>query len=156
MKFPDFGRLVAGDRVYIFVSDRYPALLDRLFASRVEVDPEDADFFGAFAVDPERPASELEAAYGPGLAEAEMKMTIGELMLSRLGGRAEYADRLTLGPIELIVRDIDEKGKISGVGLSFEPTPPQPVIPENLRERFGGLFDRLLRRPVKEKAGEEA
>jgi cell volume regulation protein A len=156
MKFPDFGRLVAGDRVYIFVSDRYPALLDRLFASRVEVDPEDADFFGAFAVDPERPASELEAAYGPGLAEAEMKMTIGELMLSRLGGRAEYADRLTLGPIELIVRDIDEKGKISGVGLSFEPTPPQPVIPENLRERFGGLFDRLLRRPVKAKAGEEA
>ena len=49
------GRLVAGDHVYIFVPDRYPRLLDRLFASRAEVDPEDADFFGAFAVDPAPP-----------------------------------------------------------------------------------------------------
>ena len=39
-------------------------------------------------------------------------MTIGELMTARLGGRAEYADRVTLGPIELIVRDVDEKGRI--------------------------------------------
>ena len=46
---------MAGDHVYIFVPDRYPRLLDRLFASRAEVDPEDADFFGAFAVDPGPP-----------------------------------------------------------------------------------------------------
>ena len=52
MRFQDMGRLMAGDHVYIFVPDRYPRLLDRLFASRTEVDPEDADFFGAFAVDP--------------------------------------------------------------------------------------------------------
>ena len=71
MKYQDAGRLVAGDHVYIFVPDRYPRLLDRLFASRTEVDPEDADFFGAFAVDPARPAAELEADYGPGLTEAE-------------------------------------------------------------------------------------
>ena len=51
-RFQDMGRLMAGDHVYIFVPDRYPRLLDRLFASRAEVDPEDADFFGAFAVDP--------------------------------------------------------------------------------------------------------
>ena len=57
MRFQDMGRLMAGDHVYIFVPDRYPRLLDRLFASRAEVDPEDADFFGAFAVDPARPAA---------------------------------------------------------------------------------------------------
>ncbi len=71
MRFQDMGRLMAGDHVYIFVPDRYPRLLDRLFASRTEVDPEDADFFGAFAVDPARPAADLEAAYAPGLSEAE-------------------------------------------------------------------------------------
>jgi len=59
MRFQDMGRLAAGDQVYIFVPDRYPRLLDKLFASRAVVDPEDADFFGAFAVDPARSAAEL-------------------------------------------------------------------------------------------------
>ena len=107
MKFQEAGRLVAGDHVYIFVSDRYPRLLDRLFASRTEVDPEDAEFFGSFAIDPVRPAADLEAAYGPALTEAERKMTIGALVVARLGGRAEYADRVVLGPIELIGEMLD-------------------------------------------------
>ena len=42
-------------------------------------------------------------------------------MQQRLGGRAEYADRMTLGTIELIVRDVDEDGRIISVGLSLEP-----------------------------------
>ena len=84
MKYQDAGRLVAGDHVYIFVPDRYPRLLDRLFASRVDVDPEDADFFGAFTVDPARPATDLEAAYEIGLDESEANMPIQALVLSRL------------------------------------------------------------------------
>ena len=129
MKYQESGRLVAGDHVYIFVPDRYPRLLDRLFASRTEVSPDDADFFGAFAVDPNRSAGELEANYGPGLTEAEKKLTIGQLMQQRLGGHAEYADRMTLGTIELIVRDVDEDGKITSVGLSLEPAPAAASIP---------------------------
>jgi cell volume regulation protein A len=150
MKYQDAGRLVAGDHVYIFVPDRYPRLLDRLFASRTEVSPDDADFFGAFAVDPARSAGELEANYGPGLNEAERKLTIGQLMLQRLGGRAEYADRVTLGSIELIVRDVDENGKIVSVGLSFEPTPavasiPAFLSPAELADRVRALFKRPKR-----------
>lgn len=129
MRFPEAGRLLAGDHVYIFVSSRYPRLLDRLFASRAEVSPEDADFFGAFPVDPQRPAEELEAAYGPGLTEAERRLSIGQMVTQRLGGHAEYADRVTLGPIELIVRDLGEDGAITALGLSLEPTPPPAGIP---------------------------
>jgi cell volume regulation protein A len=143
MRFQDMGRLAAGDNVYIFVPDRYPRLLDKLFASRATVDPEDADFFGAFAVDPARPASELEAAYGPGLTEAETKLTVGALVVSRLGGHAEYADRLSLGPIELIVRDVDEKGRITGLGLSFEPTAPVARVPVFLSA--GEIYDRIVK-----------
>ena len=149
MKYQESGRLVAGDHVYIFVSDRYPRLLDRLFASRSEVSADDADFFGAFAVDANRFAGELEANYGPGLTEAEGKLTIGQLMLQRLGGHAEYADRVTLGTIELIVRDVDEGGKITSVGLSFEPTPAVASIPAFLSP--AELIDRVrafLKRPA--------
>ena len=129
MRFQDMGRLVAGDHVYIFVPDRYPRLLDRLFASRAEVDPEDEDFFGAFAVDPSRPAAELEIAYGVSLTEAERKLTIGALVGERLGGRAEYADRVPIDPIELIVRDVDEKGRITSIGLSIEPHTARGSVP---------------------------
>jgi len=149
MRFQDAGRLVADDLVYIFVPDRYPRLLDKLFASRAAVDPEDADFFGAFPLDPQRPAEELEMAYAPGLTEIERKLTIGDLMKARLGGRPEYADRVTLGPIELIVRDVDEKGRITEAGVSFEPQAVPPQVPVFLS--VGELIDRLrlLRRPAR-------
>lgn len=128
MTYQYAGRLMAGDHVYIFVPDRYPRLLDRLFASPAEMDPEDADFFGAFSVDPDRPAADIEAAYAPGLSDKEQAMSIAEFMRKRLGGRAEYGDRVTLGNIELIVRDVDENGGIAAVGLSVDPpASPTPV-----------------------------
>lgn len=141
MRYQYAGRLVAGDNVYIFVPDRYPRLLDRLFASRTEVDPEDADFFGSFAVDPARPASDIEAAYTPGLSERETKLTIAELMRERVGGRAGYGDRVALGSIELIVRDVDEAGNVTGVGLSLEPLPGPARVPVFLSA--GEIVDRL-------------
>lgn len=152
MRFQDSGRLAVGDHVYIFVPDRYPRLLDRLFATRAELGPDDEDFFGAFGVDPSRPAAELEAAYGPPLSEDERRLTVGGLVRERLGGHAEYADRVSLGPIELIVRDVDEKGRITALGLSIEPAAPPPRVPfflsaGELRDRLAALFRRLRRRP---------
>lgn len=141
MRFQDMGRLAAGDNVYIFVPDRYPRLLDKLFASKAVVDPDDAEFFGAFAVDPARPAAELEAAYGIGLGDNERKLTVAGLLIERLGGHAEYADRVPIGPIELIVRDVDDKGHITGVGLSFEPTAPVARVPVFLSA--GEIVDRM-------------
>ncbi|MAS14538.1 MAG: potassium/proton antiporter [Nitratireductor sp.] len=145
MTYQYAGRLAAGDHVYIFVPDRYPRLLDRLFASPVEMDPEDAEFFGAFAVDPERPASDIEAAYATGLSEEDQKKTIAELIRERLGGRAEYGDRTTLGEIELIVRDVDENGRISSVGLSVEPQTPETRLPLLLSPR--DLVRRIFQKP---------
>jgi cell volume regulation protein A len=61
-------------------------------------------------------------------------MTIGELMTARLGGRAEYADRVAVGPVELIVRDVED-GKVVSVGVSLEPEAKQPQIPIFLSPR---------------------
>ncbi len=141
MRFQDVGRVTAGDYVYIFVPDRYPQLLDKLFASRAAVDPEDADFFGAFAVDPARSAAELDGAYSVGLSEEDRKLTVAALVLDRLGGKAEYADRVSIGPVELIVRDVDDKGRIAALGLSFEPTAPVARVPVFLSA--GEIRDRL-------------
>jgi cell volume regulation protein A len=158
MRFQDMGRLAAGDHVYIFVPDRYPRLLDRLFASKADVGPEDEDFFGAFAVDPARPADELSLAYGAELSEAERRLSIEALIRERLEGRVEYGDRVPMGPIELIVRDVDDKGRITGVGLSVEPAPPPPRVPFflsaiELRHSVKAVLARLRKRPpVKDEA----
>lgn len=152
MRFQDMGRLAAGDHVYIFVPDRYPRLLDRLFASKADVDPEDEDFFGAFTVEPARPAEELVAAYGAQLSEAERRLSIEALIEERLDGRVDYGDRIPLGPIELIVRDVDDKGRITGVGLSVEPAAPPPQVPffmslQELRHGVVVIWAKLRRRP---------
>ncbi len=148
MRYQYAGRLKENDLAYLFVTPAFIPLLDRLFATRAELDPDDEEFFGTFAVSPHRPARELDAAYGPGLlSESEKGLTVGELMLSRLGGRADYADRVRLGPIILIVRDIDETNHISSIGISMEAVEPRQTPPvflniqeiaERLRRRFRG------------------
>ncbi len=65
-------------------------------------------------------------------------MTVGELMMARLGGRAEYADRVRFGSIILIVRDIDEHNHISSIGISMEPVEPGGKLPIFLNFRISG------------------
>lgn len=146
MRYQYAGRLREGDQVYLFVTPNYIRLLDRLFASRVPVDEDDADFFGAFAISPSRPAKELDAAYGPGLlAASEQAMTVGELITHRLNGHADYADRMRFGSIVLIVRETDELGHIKSIGISLEPVEPATNFPIfiNMREIAHRIRDRL-------------
>ena len=133
--------------------DRYPRLLDRLFASRAEVDAEDEDFFGAFTVDQTHLAGELVAIYGASVKDEELKLTIADLIKQRLRGHVEYADRVSLGLIDLIVRDVDEKGRIVAVGLSIEPAPPPPPVPVFLSageigDRISAFFAKRKQKPA--------
>jgi len=146
LRYQYAGRLRENDLVYLFIVPSYARLLDRLFASKAPVDEDDADFFGAFALSPARPAADLDAAYGPGLLnESEKGLTIAELMKQRLGGKADYADRVRLGSIILIVRDLDDQDHISSVGMSLEAVEPAITLPIfiNMRDIIQRVRDRL-------------
>ncbi|MDM9625903.1 potassium/proton antiporter [Rhizobium sp. S152] len=159
MRYQYAGRLRENDLVYLFIVPSYSRLLDKLFASRAPVDEDDADFFGAFALSPARPAADLDAAYGPGLLnENEKGLTIGELMKQRLGGKADYADRVRLGSIILIVRDLDDHDHISSVGMSLEAVEPAVTLPIfiNMRDIIDRIRDRLKGRRDKEAAAAAA
>lgn len=146
LRYQYAGRLRENDLVYVFVTPAFIPLLDRLFASRAELDVDDEEFFGTFAISPNRPARELDAAYGPGLLhEAEKTLTVGELMLMRLGGKVDYADRIRLGSIILIVRDIDEHNHVSSIGISMEAVEPPKTLPVflNLREMSERIRNRF-------------
>jgi potassium/hydrogen antiporter len=127
MPYQQAGRIRAGDRLYIFAAPRYVKLLDRLFASPVEVSEEDRDFFGSFAIAPDQPVGELAQAYGLKLGRIDPSLPIGRFMVERLGGTAEAGDRVTLDKVELVVRAVDEDGAVSAVGLVLEPHVPPPA-----------------------------
>ncbi|MBY5330261.1 potassium/proton antiporter [Rhizobium leguminosarum] len=159
MRYQYAGRLREHDLVYLFIVPSYSRLLDRLFASRAPVDDDDAEFFGAFALSPARPAADLDAAYGPGLLnESEKGLTIAELMRQRLGGKADYADRVRLGSIILIVRDLDEHDHITSVGMSLEAVEPAITLPIflNLKDIIQRIRDRLNGRRNRETATSES
>lgn len=159
MRYQYAGRLRENDQVYLFIAPGYSPLLDRLFAGRAAVSKDDSEFFGMFTLQPHRSAEELDTAYGPGLiAEAERGKTIAELMESRLGGRAEYADRVRLGKLILIVRDTDENGKIASVGISMEVMEPVTKVPIflNIREMAHALRDAIRRFRARRKAATSA
>ncbi|PWV95474.1 potassium/proton antiporter (CPA1 family) [Hoeflea marina] len=144
MRYQYAGRLRENDHVYLFIAPGFSRLLDRLFASKAVLTENDNEFFGTFTILPSRKAEELDVAYGPGLiSDADKDLTIAELMEQRLGGRPDYADRVRIGRMVLIVRQTDEHGHMSMVGISLEPVAPVTRLPLflNLRELIEALRD---------------
>jgi cell volume regulation protein A len=153
------GRIEANDRVYLFTAPRNIRLLDRLFASPAPVEEDDKDFFGAFYIDTSHTLGELSQAYGV-VPPGDPATPIGVFMLERLGGQAEVGDRVPVGYLELIVRDTDESGAITGAGLAVAPEPaPGPALwpafsavvdfTQMVRARFEKLRARWTKTPDK-------
>jgi potassium/hydrogen antiporter len=152
------GRIEADDRVYLFTAPRNIRLLDRLFASPAPVEEDDKDFFGAFYIDTSHTLAELAQAYGVA-PEGDPATPIGVFMLERLGGQAEVGDRVPVGYLELIVRDTDESGAVTGAGLAVAPeAAPGPALwpvfgavvdfAHMARGRLERLKQRLPKRPA--------
>ncbi|MCL6706624.1 potassium/proton antiporter [Pseudomonas sp. R2.Fl] len=148
MRYQYAGRLRENDQVYLFIAPGYSNLLDRLFAEKARLDENDTEFFGTFAISPSRSMEELDLAYGPGLIGGlDKTKTVAELIEARVGSRPEYGDRVRIGNVILIVRDTDENGRISSVGVSMEAVAPATNVPIflNMRELAHAIRD-LLRR----------
>jgi cell volume regulation protein A len=120
MRLYQAGHLHPGDYVYLFIAPRHARLLDRLFASPALLPANDREFFGVFQVDPARPMAGLAALYELAIDGADGTQTIGDYMSRRLGGPPERGDRVACGNVELIVRELDEEGRIAAVGISLE------------------------------------
>ncbi|WP_417584266.1 potassium/proton antiporter [Pelagibacterium sp.] len=130
MRFQFAGRIKAGDYVYMFIAPRYTRLLDRLFASPAKVEADDKDFFGEFRINPIRPLGALKDAYdaqiGPNVS---LEKSIGDYMRERLGGTAEIGDRVAIGALELIVREVDIEGEVSEAGLAIDQDAQKARVP---------------------------
>jgi len=142
MRLHEAGRPRPGDYVYIFVPPNFIRLLDRLFASPAILKDADSEYFGAFTLDPSRAIGEVARSYGFEIPAEAAEQTLADFLPRRLGGALGRGDRLVLGPVELIVREVDEEHQVTGVGLGLEPSVASrsdPPLFHNLAEIWRGL-----------------
>lgn len=146
MKFQHAGPLRVGDNVYVFIAPRFVRLLDRLFAGPTQVESDDRDFFGMFDLDPTQSISALTATYGFTLPEGAAGASIAEFISSQVGGRAEVGDRVALGRVELVVRQVDDAGNTVAAGLAIAEEDRSHLQTVGFAGVLLGLYRRLIGR----------
>ena len=124
-----FGRPQAGDQIYVITTPEYVGLLDRLFARRAP-GADDPRLYGEFALQPDIKLSDIARAYPIDVAPDDESLTVGELLRRELSGDIEPGDRISLGPVDVIVRRVSEAHEIEEIGLAMEHTQAaRPQIP---------------------------
>ncbi|HYH40054.1 MAG TPA: potassium/proton antiporter [Azospirillum sp.] len=124
----------AGDRVYMFMAPNRLPLLDKLMGGTRPLDQSDREFYGDLVISPDATVEQIAEMYGLPLALQNASRTLRALFHHEFPKGFELGDRVRMGGVELIVRDLDEDGEITSVGLDLEPpTPNQTRLPLLLR-----------------------
>jgi len=138
------GRLLPDDYVYIFTSPTLIPLLDRLFASRASLSDADRDFWGELSIAPSAELGALAQSYGIPVGDVAAAATVGAFMREQFHGRLELGDRLALGPVDLIVRQLGEDGEAVELGLSLARAEAGEAAPPGWRMKLLARFRRWL------------
>jgi cell volume regulation protein A len=116
--------LMPGDHVYVFTAPSRLRLLDTLFSGARASDQDERDLFGDLALHAEATVGQIAGIYGLPVSAANAGLRLRDLFDQEFAGACELGDRLRLGEVELIVRDMDD-GAVTSVGLALEPAPPR-------------------------------
>lgn len=113
--------------------------LDRLFTARNQSKRKkkrDAaeEVFGEFVLSGDILMGEVAGLYGIPVDEKDRNEPVGAFVRRRLRHRAVVGDRLRVGPVELVVREI-RKDAITQVGIELEPE-EHPIL-RGFRRAFG-------------------
>ena len=86
-------------------------------------DAESNLFFGGFALKPEVRLAELEQLYCFQVRNQDRNLTLADYFVKEFHDKAVVGDQVTLGPIKLIVREIDD-GRVASIGLRLKRQSP--------------------------------
>lgn len=115
------GLLRPGDQAYLFASPRQAQVLDKVYASPVEAD--DPDVFGDFGMVPETTLAELAHHYGAKAEDVPPDTSLGALLMNEFHNQPAVGDRISLGPVEIVVRALKDDGSVAEVGVILEQPP---------------------------------
>lgn len=145
LRYEVAGPLREDDRVYIVTATEHVRLLDQLFARPVEHANSEA-LFGDFPLDPAARMTDLASVYGFVLPPGMTGLTVGGLLAATLGSDMQEGDRVPVGPVDLIVRRLDDEQKITEAGLALEQREPARKLPLFQNRREIAEFIREVRR----------
>ncbi|HEY1723387.1 MAG TPA: potassium/proton antiporter [Magnetospirillaceae bacterium] len=132
-------QFMPGDQVYFLATPQQVPLLDKLLAGTPDENEAEATFYGDFAIEASATLKALHDAYDLPLQGGDEQATLAQLFEREFGTDLELGDRLHLGPVDLIIRDIRD-GQIVWVGIALEPAPPKgfwPSVRRTIAEMIG-------------------
>ena len=121
LRLRESGPLRPGDLVYLFAPEDRIALLDRIFAAERAPTADDREFFGDFAIEADVTVGELAEGYGFAPGGRDTRQTLVAAMTAEFDGVPTVGDRLALGPVDVIVRALDDNGHVAELGLHLAP-----------------------------------
>jgi potassium/hydrogen antiporter len=114
-------RLHVEDYVIALAPPEHVLTLDKLFSARpVHRSAWAAIDLGEFSFEAGVPLGRMCAEYGVPFEPLDREKPLAEFMHDRLGDNAVVGDRVRIGEVELVVREMS-KGKITRIGLAVEP-----------------------------------
>jgi cell volume regulation protein A len=119
MNLATLGQLQADDYAYVLAVPEHVETLNRLFGvSHGPARLEEHRFFGDFMLNGDARVADVEAVYSLGIDDHVPDETLGEYLMRKFRGAPVIGDRLRLGSVELVVREV-EKGQVTRVGLKL-------------------------------------
>jgi cell volume regulation protein A len=117
--------LMPGDAVYVFMRGEDVPALSHLFMPEPRVESlREREFFGDFVLDARASLAQVCEVYGAEVPPEVAGLTLRETLVRRFKGRPVVGDRLHLGDIELVVREM-ANGEVSKVGLVLHRQRPK-------------------------------
>ena len=109
-----------GDHVYLFTPQHRLPLIDKLYGGSRALDQNDREFYGDLVLSPDATVEQIAEMYGLPLSLPNARLTLRDLLRNEFGGSCELGDRVRMGGVELIVRDMEDD-TITSVGMALEP-----------------------------------
>ncbi|PWR21758.1 potassium/proton antiporter [Zavarzinia compransoris] len=134
-------RLAPKDYVLVIADPEQILTLDRIFASRRRHEGAVAAA-GEFPVEADQAIDDFCRLYGIDLKPQDRGRTIAGVLAAAFGGQPVPGDRLAYGPVELVVRGLDDAGAVDSVGLALEPDADRPTIARLIGPRTAALVRR--------------
>lgn len=107
-----------GDHVYLLAPPEKAQALDRFFADLPPPSSPDPRLLGDFFVSGDVMLGALSELYGLEIADPEKEILIDNFLVRRLGRPPQPGDRVTLGPVALVVHRVKD-GRAATVGLQL-------------------------------------
>jgi cell volume regulation protein A len=113
------GTLVVGDYAYLLAPPGRVYRLDWLFAPPDEAREVEREMFGEFSFDADVRLADVADFYGLPIRAKDAPLTLAEHFSRRYEHTIEVGDRVRLGPVTLIARELSDDG-VARVGLKLQ------------------------------------